>query len=51
MLNNMDKKSFEKLLEDKKILWNDMVKITIINPFKKRWEFWKPNNIAFDGAL
>lgn len=47
----MNKKSFEKLLEDKKILWNDMVKITIINPFKKRWEFWKQNYISFDGAL
>ena len=51
MLNNMNKKSFEKLLEDKKILWNDMVKITIINPFKKRWEFWKQNYLSFDGAL
>ena len=35
----MKKKSFENLLEYKKILWNDMVKITIINPFKKKWEF------------
>ena len=47
----MNKKSFERLLEDKKILWNDMVKITIINPFKKRWEFWKENHLSFDGAL
>ena len=36
----MNKKSFEYLLEYKKILWNDMVKITIINPFKKKCEFW-----------
>lgn len=47
----MNKKSFEKLLEDKKILWNDMVKITIINPFNKRWEFWKQNYLSFDGTL
>lgn len=47
----MNKKSFENLLEEKKILWNDMVKITIINPFKKRWEFWKDNHLSFDGAL
>ena len=47
----MNKRSFERLLEDKKILWNDMVKITIINPFKKRWEFWKENHLSFDGAL
>lgn len=47
----MNKNSFELLLKDKKILWNDMVKITIINPFKKRWEFWKENHLSFDGAL
>lgn len=47
----MNKKSFELLLKDKKILWNDMVKITITNPFKKRWEFWKENHLSFDGAL
>ena len=47
----MNKKSFEYLLEYKKILWNDMVKITIINPFKKKWEVWKENTLSFDGAL
>lgn len=47
----MNKKAFENLLKDKKILWNDMVKITIINPFKKRWEFWKENHLSFEGAL
>ena len=47
----MNKKSFELLLQHKKILWNDIVKITITNPFKKRWEFWKENHLSFDGAL
>ena len=28
-----------------------MVKITIINPFKKKWEVWKENTLSFDGAL
>jgi hypothetical protein len=47
----VNKKAFENLLKDKKILWNDMVKITIINPYKKRWEFWKENHLSFEGAL
>ena len=47
----MKRENFEKILEENEIWWNDMVKVTIINPFKKRWEFWKPNHISFDGAL
>ena len=47
----MKRETFEKILEENEIWWNDIVKIIIINPFKKRWEFWKPNNISFDGAL
>ena len=47
----MKKESFEKLLIDKDITWNDIVTITIMNPFKKKWDFWEPSYISFDGAL
>lgn len=47
----MNKKAFEKLLEEKKIYPIDMVKITIINPHKKIWEFWKQNLLSFEGSF
>ena len=47
----MTKNTFIKVLEDNDILWNDIVTVTILNPFKKRWEFWKPNMFSFNGAL
>lgn len=47
----MTQETFIKTLENNDILWNDLVTITIINHFKKRWEFWKPNMLSFYGAL
>ena len=47
----MNKKAFEKILEEKKIYPFDMVKITIINPHKKIWEFWKQNLLSFEGSI
>ena len=47
----MTRESFEKILEDKGITWNDIVTIVIINPFKRRWKFWEPASISFKGAL
>ena len=47
----MNKKAFEKILEEKKIYPIDMVKITIINPHKKIWEFWKQNLLSFEGSI
>ena len=47
----MKRESFEEILENNDITWNDLVTIVIINPFKKKWKFWEPKCIAFDGAL
>lgn len=47
----MTKNTFIKILDDNDILWNDLVTITIINRYKKWWEFWKPNMLSFYGAL
>ena len=47
----MTKETFIKILENNDILWNDLVTITIINPFRKIWEFWKPKILNFNGAL
>lgn len=47
----MTKELFDKQLEDNDISWNDNVNITIINPFRKWWEFWKPKTYTFEGLL
>lgn len=47
----MTKETFIKILENNDILWNDLVTITIINPYRKIFEFWKPKIINFNGAL
>ena len=45
------------MLEDKYIIWNNLVNLIVINPHytKRRWfEFWKhniPKTIKFYGAL
>lgn len=53
----MTKQQFIDMLEDKDILWNDLVNLIVLNPHyvERRWfEFWKPNipkTIKFYGAL
>lgn len=48
----MTKELFEKLLEDNDISWNDKIVITILNPFRKWYEFWKkPKIFKFNGYL
>lgn len=47
----MNRETFIDIIEKNDILWNDIVTITILNRFKKRWEFWKPNILSFYGAL
>lgn len=47
----MNRETFIDVIENSDILWNDIVTITILNRFKKRWEFWKPNMLSFNGAL
>ena len=48
----MTKETFEKLLEEKDITWNDIVIIHILNP-NFRWSLFKkyPKTISFNGAL
>lgn len=48
----MTKETFEKLLEDKDITWNDIVIIHVLNP-NFRWSLFKkyPKTISFKGAL
>lgn len=48
----MTKETFEKLLEENDITWNDIVIIHILNP-NFRWSLFKkyPKTISFNGAL
>ena len=48
----MTKETFEKLLEEKGITWNDIVIIHILNP-NFRYSLFKkyPKTISFNGAL
>lgn len=48
----MTKETFEKLLEDNDITWNDIVIIHVLNP-NFRWSLFKkyPKTISFKGAL
>ena len=48
----MTKETFEQLLEDNDITWNDIVIIHILNP-NFRWSLFKkyPKTISFKGAL
>ena len=47
----MNREAFIDIIEKNDILWNDIVTITIVNRFKKRWEFWKSDELSFCGAL
>ena len=47
----MNRETFIDIIEKNDILWNDIATITILNRFKKKWEFWKPNELSFCGAL
>jgi hypothetical protein len=50
----MTKKQFIDMLEDKDIIWNNMVNLIVLNPHyvERRWfEFWIPKTIKFYGAL
>lgn len=48
----MTRETFEKLLDDKNILWNDLVKIEVYNPNYRKTFFKKiPKTITFLGAL
>jgi hypothetical protein len=53
----MNKRQFIDMLEDKDIIWNNLVNLIVVNPHytERRWfEFWKPNipkTIKFYGAL
>ena len=53
----MNKRQFIDMLEDKDIIWNNLVNLIVVNPHytERRWfEFWKPNIpkiIKFYGAL
>ena len=53
----MTKRQFIDMLEDKYIIWNNLVILIVVNPHyvERRWfEFWKPNipkTIKFYGAL
>ena len=53
----MTKRQFIDMLDDKDIIWNNLVILIVVNPHyvERRWfEFWKPNipkTIKFYGAL
>lgn len=48
----MTRETFEKILENKKILWNDIVKIEVFNPnYRKTILERIPKTITFEGAL
>ena len=48
----MTKETFEKILENKRILWNDIVKIEVFNPnYRKTILERIPKTITFEGAL
>ena len=50
----MTQEIFEAILKDSRITWNDIVEITIINPYYKRSWFKaksSPKTIVFEGAL
>lgn len=53
----MTKRQFIDMLEDKDIIWNNLVNLIVVNPHyvERRWfEFWKsniPKTIKFYGAL
>lgn len=50
----MTKQTFNMLLEEYRIYWNDIVEIVIINPKPNPiWRFWSkyPKTIKFKGAL
>lgn len=47
----MTQETFNNILEDDDISFNDRVEITIINPYREWWEFWKPKTLSFRGVL
>lgn len=50
----MTQASFERILELKDILWNDMVELEILSPYYERKglrKIFTPSTIVFDGAL
>lgn len=48
----MTRETFEKILENKEILWNDIVKIEVFNPnYRKTILERIPKTITFEGAL
>lgn len=48
----MTRETFERILREKDILWNDLVELEVFNPNYKRILFWKYNKtIKFQGAL
>ena len=48
----MTKETFERILNDKGILWNDIVVLEVFNPNHKNTFFSKtPKTITFEGAL
>lgn len=48
----MTRETFEKLLDDKNILWNDLVKIEVYNPNYRKTFFKKiPKTFTFSGVL
>ena len=53
----MTKRQFIDMLEDKDIIWNNLVNLIVVNPHytERRWfKFWKPSipkTIKFYGAL
>lgn len=47
----MTKETFDMLLDELDISFNDRVEITIINPYRKWWKFWKPKTLSFRGVL
>lgn len=48
----MTRETFERILEEKDILWNDLVELEVFNPNYKKTLFGKyPKTIKFQGAL
>lgn len=47
----MTQQTFDGILESNNIHWNNLVRITIINPYRRIWQFSKPQVLVFDGAL
>ena len=47
----MTRQIFNEVLESNDIAWNDLVRITIINPYAKWWKIFTPQTLVFDGAL